>query len=97
MNKVTLQVPMNKSLKISAEKVANEYGFSSLQEIVRVLLSKLSKRELTLSLREEPEEEVTYLSPTAERRYKKAIEDIKAGRNVTKTESVDELLRLLRS
>ena len=29
--------------------------------------------------------------------YKKAIEDIKAGRNVTKTESVDELLRLLRS
>ena len=96
MNKVTLQIPMSKALKTSAEKVASEYGFSSLQEIVRVLLSKLSKRELNVTI-QEPDEEVTYLSPAAERRYKKAIEDIKAGRNVTKTESVDELLRLLRS
>lgn len=96
MNKVTLQVPMSKALKTSAEKVANEYGFSSLQEIVRVLLSKLAKRELTVTVKEQVEE-VTYLSPAAELRYKKAIEDIRAGRNVTKTESVDELLRLLRS
>lgn len=68
-------------------------GFSSLQEVIRVLLTKLSKKEF--SIRIEEEEEVTYLSKAAEKRYKKAAEDIKAGRNITKTKNVDELLKLL--
>lgn len=41
-------------------------------------------------------EEITYLSPAKERYYKKAVEDIKHGRNITKTENLDDLFKLLR-
>ena len=94
MDRVVLQVPMSKTLRQQAEAVVVDYGFSSLQEIIRVILNKLAKRELTISIQEE--EAVTYLSPAAEKRYARAIKDIKKGRNVTTTKNVDELLRLLR-
>ena len=95
MQRVIVQVPMNKNLKEKAEIVSSELGFSSVQEAIRVLLTKLSKREF--SLRVEEAEEVKYLSPAAERKFKKAVEDIKAGKNITKTKNVDELLELLHS
>lgn len=78
MQRVVLQVPMTKDLKNQAEAVSSDMGFSSLQEAIRVLLTKLSKKEF--SLRVEEIEEVTDFSPAAERKFKKAIEDIKAGR-----------------
>lgn len=96
MQKVIVQVPMPKELKEKAEKVSIDYGFSSLQETIRVFLAKLSKQELTITLQEKTEE-ITDLSPAAEKRYKKALQDIKAGRNVTKTKNIDEFLQLLRS
>jgi len=93
MQRVVVQVPMTKNLKEKAEAVSFGMGFSSLQEVIRVLLTKLSKKEF--SIRIEEAEEVTYLSKAAEKRYKKAVENIKAGKNVTKTKDVDELLKLL--
>lgn len=93
-NRVILQVPMTRSLKEQAEAVASDYGFSSLQEIIRVLLHKLAKKTLDISIRET--EEIIHLSPAAEKRYKKAFDDIKHNRNITKTENIDELLLLLR-
>ena len=90
-----VQVPMSKQLKEKAESVSADLGFSSIQEIIRVLLTKLSKKELSLKVEEV--EEITHLSPAAERKFKKAVADIKAGRNVTKTKNVDELLSLLHS
>ena len=96
MQKVVLQVPMSKDLKENAQSASSDLGFSSLQEAIRVLLTKLAKKELSLKVTEEVEE-ITHLSKAAERRYKKAVADIKAGRNITKTESVDELLSLLHS
>lgn len=95
MQRVILQVPMSKELKEKAEAVSFDMGFSSLQETIRVLLAKLSKKEL--SVRIEEVEEVVHLSKAAERRYAKITEDIKAGRNITKTKNVDELLSLLRT
>lgn len=95
MQRVVVQVPMPKELKEKAEIVASDLGFSSIQETIRVLLTKLSKREF--SLRVEEVEEITHLSPAAERKFKKAVADIKAGRNVTKTRNIDELLALLHS
>lgn len=89
-----LQVPMSVDLRKRAEAAASDHGLSSLQEMVRLLLHKLTKNELTLSIREPQEER---LSPKAERRYAKMITDIKAGRNITKTESLDELLAMLRA
>lgn len=94
MQRVTVQVPMSKDLKDKAEIASTDLGFSSLQEVIRVLLTKLSKREFDIKI-EETTEEITYLSKIAERKFKKAVEDIKAGRNITKTKSVDEFLNLL--
>lgn len=95
MQRIIVQVPMSKDLKERAEIVSSDLGFSSVQEIIRVLLTKLSKKEF--SLRVEEAEKIKYLSPRAERKFKKAVEDIKAGRNVTKTENVEALLELLHS
>lgn len=95
MDRVILQVPMSKSLKQSAEAVASDYGFSSLQEIIRVILNKFARRELSITVEET--EEIIHLSPAAEKRYKKAIDDIKKGRNVYKPENTEEFFKLLHS
>ena len=95
MTRVILQVPMPVALKQQAEAVASDYGFSSLQEIIRVVLRKLAKRELTISIQEA--EEITYLTPSAEKRYQKAIEDIKKDRNLYKPKNAKKFLEMLHS
>lgn len=95
MQRVIVQVPMSQELKRKAEMVSSDLGFSSIQEAIRVLLTKLSKREFSLKVEEV--EEITHLSPAAERRYKKAIEDIKAGRNIYKPKNKKEFFDLLSS
>lgn len=95
MQRVIVQVPMSKELKKKAETVSADLGFSSIQEIIRVLLTKLSKKELSLKVEEV--EEITYLSPAAERKFKKAVADIKAGRNIYKPKNKKEFFDLLRS
>ena len=42
MNRTVLQVPMTIDLKKQAESVSLDYGFSSLQEVVRFMLNKLA-------------------------------------------------------
>lgn len=96
MQRVILQVPMTKDLKESAQSASQDLGFSSLQETIRVLLTKLAKKELSLKVAEEAEE-ITYLSPAAERRFKKAVADIKAGRNIYKPKDKEEFFKMLRS
>ncbi len=95
MQRVILQVPMSRELKEKAQSASLDLGFSSLQETIRVLLTKLSKRELTMTV--EPVEEITHLSKAAEVRFKKAIRDIRAGRNIYRPKSKDEFFELLRS
>ena len=95
MQRVIVQVPMTQELKEKVEIVSSDLGFSSIQEAIRVLLTKLSKREFSLKVEEV--EEITYLSPAAERKFKRAVEDIKAGRNITKTKNINELLQFLHS
>lgn len=95
MQRIVLQVPMDKDLKDRAEMVSQDFGFSSLQETIRILLTKLSKKELILRVTDRAED-VTYLSKAAEKKYQKATADIKAGRNVTKTKNVADLLSTLR-
>ncbi len=94
-NRVILQVPMSKTLKERAEAVSADYGFSSLQEIIRVLLHKLAKRTLDISIQEV--EEITHLSSAAQKRYKKAITDIKKGKDIYKPKDTEEFFKLLRS
>ena len=90
-----MQVPMSRELKEKAQSASRDMGFSSLQEAVRVLLTKLSKRELTMAI--EPVEEITYLSKAAETKFKKAVRDIKAGRNIYRPKNKEDFFKLLRS
>ena len=83
MSKVVVQVPMSKSLRDSATKTAEDYGFSSLQEIFRIFATKLAKREIDVVIR---------LSSRSERRYVKMDEDFKKGKNVSSFKNVDELM-----
>lgn len=95
MNRVVVQVPMSKELKDQADIISADLGFSSIQEVVRVLLTKLSKREFSLKVEEA--EEITHLSPAAEKRFKKAVADIEAGRNIYRPKNKKEFFDLLRS
>ena len=93
MQRVIVQVPMPKELKEKAEMVSVDLGFSSIQEAIRVLLTKLSKKEFSLKVEEV--EEITNLSPQAEKKFKKAIKDIKAGKNIYKPSNKKEFFELL--
>jgi len=87
---------MSKELKKKAEAVSVDLGFSSLQEVVRVLLTKFSKKEFRLRITEEAEE-ITHLSKAAEKRFAKITEDIKKGKNIYKPKNKDEFFELLRA
>ena len=92
MKRVILQIPMSEELKKSAEKAAMDMGFSSLQETIRVLLKKLSANKLKVDIYDVDEPQ---LSPRAIKRYEKIIKDIEAGKNITKTDNLDELFKML--
>ena len=57
MKKSLLQIPIDHTLRKQAELVAEEEGFSSLQEYIRVLIKKIVMREFTLQVTETPSEE----------------------------------------
>jgi len=94
MDTTTLQVPLTKDLKFNATQVAKEYGFSSLQEIVRVMLSKLAKKEFVISFGEQFA--TVALSAKNEARYAKMEEDFKANRNVYTAENLDDFFDKLK-
>lgn len=92
MNTTTLQVPISKELKSNATAVAKEFGFSSLQEIVRVILTKLSRKELTLEVTPTVPAEYIKLSPAAKKRYARMTKDFKTGKNIFQAKDVDDLI-----
>ncbi len=66
-------------------------GFSSLQEIVRLFLTKLAEKRIELTF-----QETVRLSPRVIKRYDKMIEDIEKGKVKTKAFSdVDSLMKHL--
>ncbi len=91
MSMTNLQVPISTDLKKSALEAAREHGFSSLQEAVRVILTKFAKREISLNIGEP----TIHLSPKAVKRYNKILDDINKGRNIYSAENTDDLMRQL--
>ena len=94
MNRTVLQVPMTIDLKKQAEIVSIDYGFSSLQEVVRFMLNKLARRELSITVSEV--EEIEKLSQTSQKRYKQALSDIKKGQDIYKPKNSQEFFKMLR-
>ncbi len=89
MQKIILQVPLTQDLKFNAEKVAHEQGFSSLQEIVRVFLTKLAAKKVEVTL------DSTVLSEENENRYLTMTKEFETGKNVKTAENIEELLTQL--
>lgn len=93
MQKITLQIPMDSKLKVEAEKVALEQGFSSLQELVRVILSRVAQKKIEVNFEEE---NVIHLSPKADRRYARIMRDIESGKEKVYTaKNIDDLMKQL--
>lgn len=92
MNQRTvLQIPMSMELRESATAGAMAEGFSSLQEAVRVILTKLASKEIRVSITDEVQ-----LSKAAEARYLKMDNDFQTGNNVY-TVSADSFLDELKN
>lgn len=90
MNKTVLQIPINQDLKISAEQEALSQGFSSLQELVRVFLSKIATHKIEVTIQES-----TMLSEKNEKRYLDMTKDFELGKNVYSSNSVSGLVNKL--
>lgn len=97
MNTTTLQIPINKSLKSAAQEEAEKLGFSSLQEAVRLFLTQLVKKTITINfVRQEPDEILTPKQETIlNRKLKEALKDIKKG-DYYIARSAEEMMRQLR-
>jgi antitoxin component of RelBE/YafQ-DinJ toxin-antitoxin module len=89
----TLQVPIDPILKANATKIAKAHGFSSLQEVVRVMLTKLANGKLSVTFDAVSSDEI---SPRAVARYDKMVDDYNKGKLKTTTaHSIDELMTQL--
>lgn len=75
MDTTILQVPVDKVLRNRASNAASKMGFSSLQEVVRVLMAKLAEGNLEVTFREP-----VRLSTRAVKRYNKMIDDVEGGK-----------------
>ena len=91
MNRTVLQVPIDVTVKDKAQKAAELQGFSSLQEVVRVFLNKLSTNSLEVGFYDVG----IKLSTKAEKRYEKMLKGLKENKNVSKFSSTEDLLSVL--
>ncbi len=91
--KTTLQIPMPLYLKKTSEKIAADSGFSSLQELIRVILTQINQNKL--SFRFASADEFVTLSPSAKKRYQKMKKNYRQGKNFLGAKSVDEFLKKL--
>lgn len=80
MYNTVLQIPVKKLLRDQAASRAERMGFSSLQEAVRLFLSKIAAGEIDFTF-----EQNVQLSEKAIKRYNKAIDEIESGKAKTKT------------
>lgn len=93
MNTTIIQVPVSKVLRNQAMRAAQENGFSSIQDAIRLFLTKLAKKQIAVNL----EDTAVPLSWKNEKRYLKMDKDFEKGKNVKSFSSVESLMRDLRS
>jgi len=89
--RVVLQIPTTKDLKLTAELAAKDYGFSSLQEILRLFLTKLARKEVGISFIEK----TITLSKKSAKRYEKMDKDFANQENIYRVNNSRDLLSQL--
>ena len=86
-NRSVLQIPIDKTLKSEAEKVATEAGFSSVQEVVRIFLTNFAKEKIMVNFTDSTK----VLADSSEKRYTKMVKDIKNGENIANKDEIERL------
>lgn len=105
MNTTTLQIPIDQTLKVQAYAEAVAQGFSSLQEMVRVLLKKIAAKQLSVAFlnsgEQFPAEILTDAqSKVIEKKYYEAMDAINngvEGKDYFTAHSVEEMMQQLNS
>lgn len=83
---VKLQIPLERTLRDRVEKHARSMGFSSVQDFTRVMFSTVINNNLQFSLTNSDEKK---LSPEAEARYMKQLEEFEIDKKAGKMQSFD--------
>lgn len=91
-NTSVIQVPVKTALKTEATEVARELGFTSLQELLRVMMTRLVAKQLSVSFVERP---AFALSAKNDRRYDKIEADFRKGKNIATFDNVGKALAYL--
>lgn len=91
MDKTILQIPITKTLKREAKLVAVSYGFSSLQDLMRIMLTKLANKQLTIQISDQP----IPISKKNEGRYLKMEKDLREGKKFYTAKDVPSLMEHL--
>jgi len=93
--KTTIQVPIDKVLKVRAKEYVEELGYSSLQEYIRVFLKQSIIGKYNLFSNTYPPE---YITPEQEAHLDKMVaqsdKEIKEG-DFIKSSNIDELMAYL--
>ena len=76
-------------LRTRAEAVSLDMGFSSLQDFIRLFLTKVAKREIAVNIEQFP---AVKLSARNEARYVRMDKDFKAGKNVKMFNNVNDFM-----
>lgn len=96
MDRVILQVPVTRNLRDAAESTAYDFGFSSLQEAIRIFMAKMASKQITFTFGEASE----YLTARQEKILSKKYQKFLLDKKVKKTyiaRSAEEMLSQLMS
>lgn len=89
-----LQVPVDKDIRLLAEKAATKMGFSSLQESLRLIMYQMAQNKISLSLSQTEPDEI--LTPQQEKILMKKVAQSKkeiAKGNYFESDNVDDLMK----
>lgn len=90
MNRTVLQIPVSKDLRIKAEEAALAYGFSSLQEVIRVFMNRLANKSVEVSF-----QPIINLSAASAARLEKIDKDFRNNKNFYVAEDLEDFKRKL--
>lgn len=88
MDTTIIQIPVTKSVRDNLAVAVQNLGFSSIQDAIRLFFNQLLSQSITVKFESKP---ITLSSKSA-RRYAKIDRDIEKGINITRANSIDELM-----
>lgn len=94
MDATILQIPITKSFRDKVSEVVIEMGFSSIQDYLRLIMTKTLRKEIDVTVGPKP----IVLSARNAKRYDKMVDDVLSGKVKTKSfDNVDKMMDYLNS